>query len=140
MIRHLWSILCLRSSVDRSTNNISLFEVIEQIAIPTPQEGHNPGQFTIQFPCQLVTVFTREPIHDPILGHYRISYLSPEGRVLFENEGPINLQNSIRHRQTANIPGLPVTNEGMYTFQIEYRTAEEAEWNAHVLPLELRFT
>ena len=41
MIEHAWSVLCTRSVTDRESNNISLFEVIEQISTvgPAPPPG-----------------------------------------------------------------------------------------------------
>ena len=30
-IKHLWSLICTSSSVDKTSNNISLFNIIEQL-------------------------------------------------------------------------------------------------------------
>ena len=97
MIDHIWSLLCGKSSTDRETNNLSLFDVIEQINLlgPVPE----PGQQTLlPMPFELISLWSRsDPTHAEE-STARIKLLAPNSVELLTQEFPINLNPVIRLR------------------------------------------
>src|SRR3989338_5214550 len=67
MINHLWSIACSRTSVDRESNNISLFEVLEQLTLSGgPIQPGKKGVVPILF--EIVSLWTKEHENETIKG------------------------------------------------------------------------
>ncbi|MGC2831922.1 MAG: hypothetical protein WB994_19950 [Candidatus Acidiferrum sp.] len=126
MIDHIWSLLCGKSSTDRETNNLSLFDVIEQINLlgPVPE----PGQQTLlPMPFELISLWSRsDPTHAEE-STARIKLLAPNSVELLTQEFPINLNPVIRLRTQMKSLAFPLSGPGRYTFTVEIRRAE-ANW------------
>lgn len=76
MIDHVWSILCGKSTTDRETNNLSLFEVIEQINVlgPLPEPA---AKMALPMPFELVSLWCRANPGEPEESTARIKLLAP---------------------------------------------------------------
>ncbi len=82
MIRHVWSVLCTKSSIDSDTNNISLFEILEQIQVSQFPEPAGDAITVVPMPVELVSLWTREPVGEPQQGECRLTMYSPRGKSL----------------------------------------------------------
>ena len=126
MIRHVWSVLCRNSSIDETTNNVSLFVVLEQVGItlmePLP-EAEVDEKRTIPIESEIVSLWERTP-DQPESGHARIRFKSPGGSVLFQAP-PFELDLSkLRLRTRVKLGGFPFVGSGRYVVEVRQQTAD----------------
>ena len=137
MARHVWTILCTKASIDSRSNNISLFEVVDQLNVVGP-----PQDERVEIPARfdLVTQWTRSDPEEPERVTGRISLRLPNGDMVGGSEFEINLSESLRHRNVISISSLPIHGPGDYRFVIDYRPASGGDWEAtYQLPLQIIF-
>lgn len=138
----LWSVLCERAVVDRDTNNISLFNVIEEVALP----AQPPMSLTdaiaknvVPTAFELIVLWARSNSDVPERGLGRVSILIPDATPKFTQEHDIDLSQFLRLRSRLRLPGLPVGGEGTYLFKIEGKPSG-GEWTEMFeLPLRVMF-
>lgn len=122
MAEHIWSIICSKSSVDSETNNISLFEILEQVNIsrkkgfPEIEEGKHVG---IQFNCEVVTLIARSDLTKPELVDVRIRLVLPTGTVITQPKQTISLLDHLRFRQIVRVNNFPYAGPGEYSFCVD---------------------
>ena len=125
MINHLWSIACSRTSVDRESNNISLFEVLEQLTLSGgPIQPGKKGVVPILF--EIVSLWTKEHENETIKGRGRTVLVAPSGAELPLLEFDIDLSNHQRLRTINRITGLRIGEEGKHYFRIYLQT--DGQW------------
>lgn len=135
MIQHVWSVLCSKASIDRETNNISLFEVIEQIQIQGLAD--EPGVL----PCslELVSLWSRTEPDKPSRGEARIFLRTPRTTNLMPQTQAVDLQQYRRLRSRLVIPSIPIEGPGIYTFVVECREQGREQWvQVASIPLEVQ--
>lgn len=135
MIQHVWSVLCSKASIDRETNNISLFEVTEQIQAQGPAD--EPGVL----PCslELVSLWSRTEPDLPSRGEARIFLRTPRTANLMPQTQAVDLQEYRRLRSRLLIPSIPIEGPGIYTFVVECRQQGQEQWvEVASIPLELQ--
>lgn len=135
MIEHVWTVLCTRSSVDKETNNISIFEVIEQLTIKdnAGKPGLAPGPF------EIVSLWSRTAADEPSRGEARLLFQTPGGRTSISQTHEIDLRQYRRLRSRHRIPAIPIDGPGLYTLVVEFRQLDQEEWVQVVkIPLEVR--
>jgi hypothetical protein len=138
MIEHVWTVLCRDSVIDRDSNNLSLFNVLEQITVHSEMEGDEAAVAPIEM--EAVSLWSRSDDDVPAKGVQRLTLLSPSGETLASGEQEIDLSKHRRFRNRVRFGGLPVKGAGRYIFRVEQKNEGEAEWQ-HVtgVPLELTF-
>lgn len=135
MIQHIWTVLCTKSSIDRETNNISLFEVIEELQVEGL--GREPGAVPCSF--ELVSLWSRSEPDTPSQGEARITFQSPGGRTSISQMQAVDLQHYRRLRSKVKILGIPVEEPGRYTFVVECRQQDQEQWiQVARMPLEVQ--
>lgn len=136
MIHHVWSILCSRSVTDIDSKNVSIQNVIEQLAIP----GEPSPDGKIAIPMELLTFWTRAEPDEGVEGEARISFLQPSGEESELLVYPLDLENSSKLRTRVQIAMIPVPEAGRYKFCIEYRLNESNSWQKVAqIPLDVIF-
>jgi hypothetical protein len=135
MIRHLWSVLCSSSSIDRDDNKLSLFDIVEQITLLEPIT--EPGLIPIKI--HLVTLWRRESLAHATKTTARVRVLvPPQGEeVSKSHEYVVDLTKFVRLRQRIVFRTIPVRGEGTYEFVIDYLDADERWREATRIPLDL---
>jgi len=130
MIRHIWTVICSRALIDKESNNVSLVEVIEEVRL-TPVKSNVEGAVT-PFPVTIawVTTWQREPIEHPGHSRGKDTILSPTGKVVVENEYPIDLSRYKRLRTRRNVANFPVSESGIYSFRTQIWNEEKNVWEA----------
>jgi hypothetical protein len=124
MLDHLWSIVCQSSSIDIETNRLSIFNVIENLSINS-QEGQRilvPLQFDI------VSSWLRKDISEPVYATMRITYSSPEGENILQQELVFEITKAPLHRTRIHFPNIPVTTSGCYKFMVDLKMNAENVW------------
>lgn len=132
-IKHIWTVLCRESVIDKETNNISLINVVEQISVstPIPFERQPAGQARggpIPISLEIVSLWIRAEEAEPALGHCRVTVLSPSGPLEEAHRIPVDLRKYQRMRTRQRFGGLPVSEPGQYLFRVEYRDDGETGW------------
>jgi hypothetical protein len=139
-MKHIWSVLCRTSSIDRETNLLSLFEVVEGIDV-FPQESEISKIKGFPFHMTVVSMWWRSDLAIGELGYECLELIAPNGDRVTALESPeleIDLQTAKRSRIRFNINGFPYVGDGIYTFVVKYREADEQEWRqVDTVPIEI---
>ena len=140
MAIHVWSVFCSKSSVDRNTNNISLFDVTEQLNLS--YEGDLvagpvmvPGEF------DLVSLWLRSNVEKPESPVLRASVIGPNGKTLVGPEHKIDLATAPRSRSILKMNAVPINGNGYHFFLVELRNEGTKVWQEVArIPLDVRLT
>jgi len=146
-----WAILCERSVVDGDTNNLSLFNVIEEVIVAStppqaPPAGESlsegvsePGPRYLGLAAgsfELVTLWARSTQEAPERGCGRVRLIFPAGESHLGPEYEVDLTRYLRLRHRMRISGLPIRGEGNYRFVTDGR-GDSGEW-AEMFEVPLR--
>jgi hypothetical protein len=137
MIDHVWTVVCSRAVIDRSSNNVSLQTVLEQLIIedtPDPDGG-------LLIELDVMTLWARRDFDIPARGHGRLIFLSPSGEgKIGPLEYDIDLSEYKRARRGTHVRGLPIGEPGRYTFRVDYKNLDGTRWRrVAAIPLEVIF-
>ena len=142
-----WAILCKSWSVDRDSNTISLFNVIEELRIAArpPEMEDQPGDAptnVLYGPMELVILFARTESEAPERHVARVQIRPPDSRVAAQTGTfEVDLSHFKRLRHGSHIPGLPMatqgTIEGTYAIKIELRSDDDSWRSAYEFPVEV---
>ena len=136
MIEHVWSVLCSRSTIDSESNNVSIYNVIEQLNL-AGLGGQGPGLLPMEL--EVVSLWIADEI--PIRGFTRLRLHMPTSVGEPSNEGMIDLtQPGIsRFRTRQRMVGLQFEGYGLYWWHVEYRADGTDAWETVArLPLEIK--
>jgi hypothetical protein len=136
-MRHVWSVLCTKATIDKESNNASLFEVLEQVEFHVESVPEEPE--VLPFACELLTLWTRSDPNHGESGEMRVRLLGPEGQELVGWDAKINLENHLRHRSRGALQGFKIAGEGRHEFEVSFRPSEDEPWTVVALvPLDVR--
>jgi hypothetical protein len=140
MARHVWTVLCTKASIDRETNNVSLFDVLDKISVFGPQHA---GEAAVAVPIQfeVAILWARSVITEAETVLARLSFVAPNGQRFEGGTVTVELIGDFhRSRTFFQINGLPVIGPGVYDFVVEYQPAGVSTWaEVSRTPLEVEF-
>ncbi len=138
MPEHIWSILCTKTSIDKDTNNISIFDVIERISIAGAPSEENVA---LAVQAELAILWARSDHSIPETAVGRLRLVAPDGAVLGTTGFEINLgEPHVRLRTVMRISSLPLRGPGIYNFVVEVQAPEDQRWRpVSSTPLEVSF-
>jgi hypothetical protein len=128
MIRHVWSVLCAKSVTDNVTNNISLIDVVEQIAAVPPTNPPPQGTGMIPLPLEIVSLWARENPLVAARGRARVDLVAPDGSRQASFEFEIDLSKFERLRTQGKMNGVPVVGAGRYSFIVSLQQEHQDPW------------
>ncbi len=140
MAEHVWSVLCHKGCLDKYTNQVSLLDVIETLAItllePLPEKL--PVNFPLQL--QLVSFWTRSKTGVPEMARCRLHLAIPDGsKVKTTTELEIDLKQAARSRTFFRMNALPYHGPGLYSFVVEQYNEATKKWKRVArIPLEIQ--
>lgn len=117
----LWAVLCQGSAVDQETNNVSLYNILEQLDVPEPP-AEPPDTSTLRAalrPLELFILFSRTVSEVPEAGRANVRLIFPSDDPPASFQIDVDLSQAHRHRVRINLPGMPVSGEGEYLFVVE---------------------
>ena len=128
-IQCVWGLICSMSVTDKDTNNVSLFNIVEQFNLPedafSTQKKENK---TLVFPTQYeIILFFRRTLNidifdDQILGDLKIKTVDPNGNTVQETTSSVTFPKAMKKlRFRVVMAGLSFTNPGNYIHQIEMK-------------------
>lgn len=130
-MKHLWSLICEKSSIDFETNTVSIFNCIEELGIVTDK------------------LVDQIPLSFQILGLWELEgekNLALKIEVIDPNKNIINTLNANfpingvykRFRSRLNIQGMPVNKSGRYVIKISRKLEDVDKYkNESEIPLDL---
>lgn len=128
-IKPKWSVLCHKTSIDKDSNSLSIFNVLEQLTL-SPKDWENlskdeKGNKVILVYFELVTLWEHNP-QKKEQREIKVTLLDPHGEKIFEQPFPLHLEKSKTGlRQRLQFRGLPVTDAGEYLFKISLKKEEK---------------
>src|SRR5262249_55614849 len=130
MARLIWAVLCERASIDRETNTVSLFGVIEQVQIEGEGQVDDPNAVILApMRCQLVSFWIRSEPAAPERFFQRVMLLHPDAARFETGTTEVDLGSNPRSRVLAEIQGIPLkATSGLYHFTVECRADEASPW------------
>ena len=127
-IDYQWTILCGSSSVDQQTNNISLFNIIEQLTLNIKKEDWEKAMkerkkgFLARTQFEIVTLWEKEGLEDEIFAEVEVRLVDPKGNILHKQPYQLNFAKQVkRHRQRLTWSGMKLTQSGVYIFSINIK-------------------
>lgn len=135
-IKCVWGLLCSLSSVDQEKNNISLFNVIDQITIPKSffeKQLVDKMDYIFPLPHEIVLCWKRtfdiSVFNEEIFADFKIKTIDPSGMVLQETLNSIKLpQNIMRLRVRFPMQGILASQPGNYAHQIEVKSQNQKDF------------
>lgn len=124
MIQHVWSVVCQSASFDAQTNNISLFNILENLLVYGTPSKERP----LNLSCEIVSLWTREKEDIPSSGKMQVSLKPPDNNTPRTVSLEIDLLKTPFHRTRITIGGIPMTTTGRFEFLVEYRISEKDIW------------
>ncbi len=124
MIEHIWSVICLNVSIDRDTNSISIFNVLENLDIYTEKtENINiPIEFTI------ASLWRKQDKSIPEKGEMRIGVVDPLNIKQYPVGMEVNLMEHQFFRSISKFIGFNIPAPGTFIFNVEFRNNPKDEW------------
>ncbi len=137
-MKHIWSILCEKSSIDFESNSLSLFNCIEELKLvidKTKQSKNDKLVAPVSF--QMVNFWTTDDDKDENSLKIRGELIDPKGTVLNKFESDFEIKKGIkRFRSRINIKGIPITENGRYYFKTWQKKNDKFELVSE-LPLDI---
>ena len=129
MIRHVWSILCSSSSIDETSNNISLFTVLEQLSVSPRSarpEVDATERVTLPLNSEIITLWERMS-DEPQIGHFKVRIVSPQDVELYKGPPAVLTLSDVskpRLRTRIQVGGFPYVGPGRYSVRIQQQTGD----------------
>ena len=140
-MKNLWTIICSKSVVDSTSNQLSLFDCIDEITVnfSNAEDIKKPIK-NIPINFEIVSLWLNENISLVRKLDFVIEIIDPEGKTLkvIEKEA-IFEKNKKRLRTIMKISGLSITTEGKYLFRVKYKEADNDFIIATETPVDIRF-
>lgn len=122
-VEHIMTTICNSASVDMDTNNLSLFNIIEEIQVNLEIIDNKPIDFKqkkpVNIPFELISVWRRLDTSVEVNSDLKIVFKDPDDEVMQEINYKLeikNLHQRMRIRIKSN--GLNITKQGDYYFSI----------------------
>ena len=141
-IKHIWSLVCTNTAVDKISNNISLFNVIEQLNIPIIKEDLvKIGQKAISIPINFEIVNQFEILSKVNNFEVRLDFLDPAGVCLMKTEHELEIPNNSNTKNIrfiVKISKIKITSSGKYYISVSVREPDEKEFEeVYKIPLSI---
>jgi len=139
-MKHVWSIICQKSSIDFESNLLSLFNCLEEMSLVIDRDKISEGErIIIPAEFQLVSFWTVEDSSRDNDLEIKGELVDPAGEILntFTNRFVIK-SGTLRFRNRTNIQGLPVTKEGRYYIKVWQKDSQNNFELVSELPIDVK--
>lgn len=140
-MKHRWTLLCERFSIDQRSNNVTLFGIIDELHVPKSavSEAMAAGKpAAAQIQSVLVVQTERSDVGVPEKGVIECRLFDAQGQELGSSRADVSLERGRRARSAFNINVLPITNEGIYLYRV-FHVVEGESQQVDELPLRVMF-
>ncbi len=132
-ITHVWSVICTSSSVDQATNNVSLYNILEQLTVPkeilNKMKEKSIAEIILNINFEIVNFWIKKIKDENISAEEQIEIIDPQGKTLGIQKFPLKIPaNKQRSRFILSMNGFKMTIPGDYVFQISVRDSESNDF------------
>ena len=134
---HDWTLMCRSSSIEKETEMLSLFNVLDRLVINKDhfdkhfkdQENSNEKKaFIIPAEFEIISMWSKASF-EPLSLEVKTEISDPQGISLFRFSYNIFLKEGRRKRRNrSKIKGFKVTGEGLYVINLSVRKDEGEEY------------
>jgi hypothetical protein len=121
-----WTIIAQSHAVDRASNALSIFNILETINVPAAAPDPSSGtQAGLPLPFSVIQLWSRGIESGPEQAEARVRIVAPNGTQLVVVPMTVNFAAGPRVRTILNAPAFPYAGLGEYRFETETREGEE---------------
>lgn len=140
LVKCVWGIICSLSSTDQRTNNISLFNIIDEISLPTDffqQQEEQKKQKKIllaPLPHEVILFWRRllniEFSNEEMIADLKVKTINPQGSILQETiTTAVRFEKDKRNlRIGITMPGLIADMAGDYMYRVEIKLQDDEDF------------
>jgi hypothetical protein len=145
IIRLVWALMCASSSIDRTTNAVSIFNALEEVTVgingPAPADVFKKGA-VIPIPLEFIGLFVRvDDYTKDATCEATMDVIDPFGISMGAQNFPLKLEkNKKRTRVSVKFGGIKVTSSGEYNFKLSIKNKEGKFDEVASAPLEIKLT
>lgn len=139
-MKHVWSILCKKASIDSQTNSLSIFDVIDKLTITqnTTAPVEVPAEFVMPLEFQLATLISDIPKKNrkPVI---KVSLFNAKNELMGETDNQLDVPDDARSlRSVIVFDAIKIKGEGIYTFNVSLRASNKEQFEVVAnIPLEV---
>ncbi len=119
-MKHIWTVLCEKSSIDFESNSLSMFNCIEEIQLVVDKNKISfKDKLVIPVNLQIVSYWSVQDFSKNNTLEIKGELVDPEEVVINSYENLFPVKKGIkRFRNRTNVAGIPITKSGRYYFNI----------------------
>lgn len=138
MIKHIWSVLCRSSVIDKETNNISLYHVLEQLGVDI-KINKTADYINIPIEYEIVSLWLKTDHKKSLKADVKIEMVDPEKNINKTFNQIISMPSAMKRlRSRLKVSGLTLSIPGEYFFKIKIKEEGQDNYRAVAeLPLEV---
>lgn len=139
-MKHIWTILCEKSSVDSKTNLLSIFNCVEELSIVIDKTKAPKGDTVLPIEFQLISFWTVDDPKKKNILESQVEIIDPKGDSLNKFNNKFDIKEGVsRQRSITNIHGFKITEAGRYTFRVMQKKEGKKEFKIVAeLPLDVK--
>lgn len=145
IVRSVWGLLCSGSSIDQEVNNLSLFNIIDQISLPQSEFNKltpETTQINANLPHEIILVWRTvmaQGLNDGISTRLKVDLVNFDGTILATHLMPMQIPaGKRRFRFRIRIGEIVVTKPGDYCYKIYLQQNPESDFTlAEEIPFEV---
>ena len=137
-MKHVWSIICERSSIDSESNLLSLFNCVEEMKLVVDKtKMPKKDRLIIPISFQVISFWSIENSNKENSTEIKGELIDPKKLVLNEFKNTLKTKKGIkRFRNRTNFQSMPITENGRYYFKVSQKKNNKFEVVAE-LPLDI---
>ena len=140
-MKHIWSVLCEKSSIDFESNVLSLFNCIEELKLIVDKtKAPINNKLIIPTNFQIVSYWTMENCLRENLIEIKGEFVDPKGIILNEYKNSFKIKKGVkRFRNRTKMQGMSITESGRYYYKIWQKIKDKFELVSE-LPLDINLS
>ena len=144
IVELVWAVPCSLSSTDQERNNVSLFNVIEQLTIKNTDlaVADKDGKRKMNFSFEFLTLWRKLMDEKSVIVDTEINWEDPNEKTLRKVAYPLEIKKEFqRIRLRTALQGIEITGAGYYHLVVRLRQPGESEFSvAARVPIEVKVT
>lgn len=139
-MKHIWSILCEKASIDPNTQVLSLSNCVEEISFKLDKnEIKQKGIIFVPINFQLVTLWLLDGTKKAISFKLKLEVFDPAGNILSMSESNIKvLAGYLRYRNILTFSSFPISTEGRYNLRVSQKIEDKKFVILSEIPMDVK--
>ncbi len=139
-MKHIWTVICQNSSIDKETNLLSMFDCIEELSLEINKIKSSKSNLSIPIKFDIVSFWIIENPEKENTLEIAIEILDPNKKLLHRLENKFDVKKgALRFRNRIHMQGLPITEAGRYIIKIMQKNKKDLK-TVTELPLDVKIS